>query len=119
MAEDTLFAPITNRFDRMEVSGAFGDLGTTRLLLSPDGKWAVAAGTAWYEVCGIRASGAEDLPQSRLPLINLADQKSKPEVLILPGGVLLSAALSPDGKAVAIGSMGGVHLIGVSAGEKK
>ena len=28
MAEDTLSAPITNRFDRMEVAGAFGDLGT-------------------------------------------------------------------------------------------
>jgi MFS superfamily sulfate permease-like transporter len=28
MAEDTLSAQITNRFDRMEVAGAFGDLGT-------------------------------------------------------------------------------------------
>jgi len=28
MAEDTLLAPITNRFDRMEVAGAFGVLGT-------------------------------------------------------------------------------------------
>ena len=28
MAEDTLSAPVTNRFDRMEVAGAFGDLGT-------------------------------------------------------------------------------------------
>jgi len=28
MAEDTLSAPVANRFDRMEVAGAFGDLGT-------------------------------------------------------------------------------------------
>ena len=28
MAEETLSAPITNRFDRMEVAAAFGDLGT-------------------------------------------------------------------------------------------
>jgi hypothetical protein len=28
MAEDTLSARITNSFDRMEVAGAFGDLGT-------------------------------------------------------------------------------------------
>ena len=28
MAEDTIPAPVTNRFDRMEVAGAFGDLGT-------------------------------------------------------------------------------------------
>ena len=28
MAEDTLAPPVTNRFDRMEVAGAFGDLGT-------------------------------------------------------------------------------------------
>ena len=28
MAEDTVSAPATNRYDRMEVAGAFGDLGT-------------------------------------------------------------------------------------------
>jgi MFS superfamily sulfate permease-like transporter len=28
MAEETVSAPVTNRFDRMEVAGAFGDLGT-------------------------------------------------------------------------------------------
>src|ERR1700682_5255292 len=28
MAEETASAPVTNRFDRMEVAGAFGDLGT-------------------------------------------------------------------------------------------
>jgi Molybdate transporter of MFS superfamily len=28
MAEDTVSAPVSNRFDRMEVAGAFGDLGT-------------------------------------------------------------------------------------------
>jgi len=28
MGEDTLSAPVANRFDRMEVAGAFGDLGT-------------------------------------------------------------------------------------------
>jgi Molybdate transporter of MFS superfamily len=28
MAEDTVSAPVTNRYDRMEVAGAFGDLGT-------------------------------------------------------------------------------------------
>ena len=28
MAEETVAAPLTNRFDRMEVAGAFGDLGT-------------------------------------------------------------------------------------------
>src|SRR6516225_5112221 len=28
MAEDTVSAPVSNRFDRMEIAGAFGDLGT-------------------------------------------------------------------------------------------
>ena len=28
MVEETVSAPVTNRFDRMEVAGAFGDLGT-------------------------------------------------------------------------------------------
>src|SRR5215831_21181243 len=28
MAEDALSAPVGNRFDRMELAGAFGDLGT-------------------------------------------------------------------------------------------
>jgi hypothetical protein len=28
MAEDTVSAPVSNRHDRMEVAGAFGDLGT-------------------------------------------------------------------------------------------
>ena len=28
MAEDTVSGPVSNRYDRMEVAGAFGDLGT-------------------------------------------------------------------------------------------
>jgi hypothetical protein len=28
MTEDTLAAPVANRFDRMEMAGTFGDLGT-------------------------------------------------------------------------------------------
>jgi hypothetical protein len=28
MAEEAVSAPIGNRFDRMEIAGAFGDLGT-------------------------------------------------------------------------------------------
>jgi hypothetical protein len=28
MAEQTVSAPVNNRYDRMEIAGAFGDLGT-------------------------------------------------------------------------------------------
>jgi WD40 repeat protein len=96
-----------------------GDLGLMRLLLSPDGKRAVVAGTPRYAIRRSRGEGAEDIPQSRLVLIDLANAKSKPEVLMLPGGVLLGAALSPNGKTVAVGSTGGVHLVDVGARGRK
>jgi WD40 repeat protein len=96
-----------------------GDLGQMRLLLSPDGKRAVVAGTPRYDIRSSRGATVEDPPQSQLKLVDLADAKSKPEVLMLPAGALLGAALSPDGKTVAVGSTGGVHLVDVSAGGRK
>jgi WD40 repeat protein len=98
-----------------------GDLPIGRLLLGPDGKRAVLAGMPKFDLRRVilSAPDPEDLPQPRLLVIDLADPKSKPQVLMLPAGMLGGAAYSPDGKMVAVGGAGGAHLIDVSARPKK
>jgi WD40 repeat protein len=96
-----------------------GDLHFTRVVLSPDGKRAVVVGMAKFDFRrAARAGDADDLPQPRLLLIDLTDPKSKPQVLMLPGGMLGGAAFSPDGRTLAVGGAGGAHLIDVSARPK-
>lgn len=93
-----------------------GDLQFTRLRLSPDGKRAIVAGMPKYDAKALgRSADPEDLPQERLVVVDLADPKSKPEVMVLPAGMFGGVALSPDGGTLAFGGSGGVHLIDLRA----
>jgi WD40 repeat protein len=57
----------------------------------------------------------KDLPQPRVFVLDLESDAGKPaEVLIAPHGYLGAVAVSPDGKTVAFGGSGGVHLFDVS-----
>jgi WD40 repeat protein len=51
----------------------------------------------------------QDLPQPRVSLIAL-DGKTPPKILIAPHGHIGSLAFSPNGKMLAAGSFGAVHL---------
>jgi WD40 repeat protein len=96
-----------------------GDIEIGRWVVSPDGKRVIMAGMPKYDFRrAFREPDLVDLPQPRVVLIDLADAKSKPEVLMLPDGMLGGVVLSPDGKTLAVGGTGGVHLIDVSARRK-
>lgn len=83
---------------------------------SPDGKWLAVA---WMPKLdegqqGSRDPDPLDLPQPRITLYNLTDEKAKPVVLIAPHGYLGGLAFRPDGLQLAFGSAGGVHLFDLS-----
>ena len=93
-----------------------GDGSWWRRDFSPDGEWlAVAWMPKWDEEQeGNREPDPADLPQPRVTLYNLADEKAKPVVLMCPHGYVGSLAFRPDGKQLAFGSAGGVHLFDMS-----
>jgi WD40-like Beta Propeller Repeat len=56
-----------------------------------------------------------DYPQPRVHLFDLERPKSPPEEIICPHGWARSVTFSPDGKVLAFGSTGAVHLFDVSS----
>jgi WD40 repeat protein len=83
---------------------------------SPDGKWlALAWMPKWpEEVVDAQEPDPADLPQPRVTLYPVADAKAKSVTLIGPPGYVGSLAWRQDGKQLAFGSAGGVHLFDVS-----
>src|SRR5262249_8973925 len=76
-----------------------GELQSGYLALAPDGKRAVVAGMPKFDVPrSARELDPEDLPQPRMYLIDLAEAKAKPELIVLPNGSAAGLAFHPDGK---------------------
>jgi len=59
---------------------------------------------------GIPEPDPRDLPQPRVSLLAL-DGSRPPRVLIAPHGYVGNLAFSPDGKTLAFGGAGAVHLL--------
>jgi WD40 repeat protein len=83
-----------------------------RHAFSPEGDWLVAFWQSALEPDQMTRSlpDPEDLPQPRLSLFSLRDPKAKPLVHVLPRGYLGALTFSPDGKMLALGGAGQVHL---------
>ena len=92
-----------------------GEVTVGRLTLAPDGKRLAVVGLPTFDPALMtRDPDPLDLPQPRLWLIHPADDKVEPAVHVLPHGALGGNAFHPDGKTLAVGGIGGVHLIDVS-----
>ena len=62
--------------------------------------------------------GPLDRPQPRVYLFDLTKPKSPPEEIVCPHGNMGRLAFSADGKTLAFGSTGAVHLFDVSGPAK-
>lgn len=83
----------------------------SRMAVSPDGKtlaiaWAPRADES---VESQNDPDPQDLPQPRVTLIDLTDH-TPPRVLVAPHAYLGALKFSPDGKVLALGGAGAVHL---------
>jgi WD40 repeat protein len=82
-----------------------------RLVVSGDGKWFAHAWTPDRDKLPHGPEVEPDaLPQPRVELLDLTDADSKPVTLICPRGIAWGLAFRPDGKQLAVGGTGAVHL---------
>ncbi len=82
---------------------------------SPDGRFLAIVGMPKYDASFDDALNPDplDMPQPRISLIDLKDPAKPPIVLIAPHGYCGSLAFRPDGKQLAFGSSGGVHIFDI------
>jgi WD40 repeat protein len=88
---------------------AIGIQTSARLAISPDGKTLAVGWMPEFKQDRTEELEPADMPQPRVTLVDLAGA-SPPRVLVAPHGYNAKLAFSPDGKTLAFGGAGAVHL---------
>jgi WD40 repeat protein len=84
-----------------------------------DGNWLIVGWMPKLDTGRMREPDPTDLPQPRVTLFPLKDQKAEPITLIAPHGYVGGLAIRPDGKQFAFGGAGGVHLFDLNGAIEK
>ncbi len=92
-----------------------------RVAVSADSRWVAYPWMPKYESKNLpsRTTDPNEEPQTHIALVNLVDPNIKPIELIAPRGTAGAIAFRPDGKELALGSTGGVHLFDLTKLGKK
>jgi WD40 repeat protein len=103
------------KIGRTLATGAHGNIST--LQISPDG---MTLAIAWWPKFSLDSDDddidPQDLPQPRVSLLDLGGARP-PRILITPHGYIGGLAFSPDGRTLALGGAGAVHLFDLTKTE--
>ena len=128
----TAWSPDGNRLAATDYDGGVRvwDVATTRLVMerrfgskmwvhhvafSPDGRRLAVNAQQKSDERSLEPDPA-DMPQPRVYMFDLANVGAEPETIICPHGYVGGLAFAPDGRTLAVGGAGAVHLFDMTEG---